>query len=161
MVGGQDVVYAMPGTPSHPLLGRRLEELPALKSAGGSDVGQPDDIARCLREGRGFVLSFAGTTGARTAAADHDLAGWADRVEFVSAQPEPAVHADALLVRPDSRIAWVGQLGSSEAKGGGTAGLTAQLRRWFGEPTARAEERHVMSVPASAPASASASASAS
>jgi 3-(3-hydroxy-phenyl)propionate hydroxylase len=64
-----------------------------------------------------------------------DLSGWADRVQLVDAKyvgewELPALGAveapDAVLVRPDGYVAWVGD--------GSDAGLTDALSRWFGPP---------------------------
>ena len=66
-----------------------------------------------------------------------DLPGWADRVRLVDAKyggewELPALGTvaapDAVLVRPDGYVAWVG--------GGSDAGLTDALDRWFGPPNA-------------------------
>ncbi len=66
-----------------------------------------------------------------------DAAAWAGRVQLVEASYDgawelPALGAvtapDAVLVRPDGRVAWVGD--------GAATGLAAALGRWFGPPSA-------------------------
>jgi hypothetical protein len=64
-----------------------------------------------------------------------DITPWADRVRHVDADHTgswdlPAVGAvtapDAVLVRPDGHVAWVGD--------GTSAGLGEALTTWFGRP---------------------------
>ncbi|ADP82253.1 FAD-dependent monooxygenase [Pseudofrankia inefficax] len=117
MVGGQDVRYPMPDAGDHPLAGRRLADLPETTPVDGGDV------TRLLQDGRAFVLGFA------AAGPAGELAAWSDRVSFVAVEPLPGVSAEAVLVRPDGRIAWAGPAADG--------GLTGALRRWFGPPSDR------------------------
>ena len=57
------------------------------------------------------------------------VAGWADRVEVVRAQPvDHAPPAEAVLVRPDGYVAWAGSA---------VEGLEQALATWFGAARAR------------------------
>jgi hypothetical protein len=61
------------------------------------------------------------------------VAGWADRVDYVSdrsdepgddvSQLSDEVDAPAVLLRPDGHVAWIGE---------DQHGLERELRRWFG-----------------------------
>ncbi|TNY36146.1 FAD-dependent monooxygenase [Thermomonospora catenispora] len=119
MVTGLDIAYdAGPG--DHPLLGRRLPDFELACDAGARTAFE------LLHGGRAFVLDLRGDADLRAAAEP-----WRDRVDLVTATTHPGgplADADAVLVRPDGYIAWIGS-GGSEA-----AGLTDALARWFGEP---------------------------
>ncbi|MFE3649390.1 FAD-dependent monooxygenase [Streptomyces sp. NPDC059152] len=113
MIAGTDIRYPMPGAPEHPLLGVRA---PGVR----------------LPSGRGILLATAAS------AAANATAGWADRVDHL----DPLDHRDrldrldhgpvtdggeALLVRPDGHVCWVGPDDDAD-------GLRAALARWFGTP---------------------------
>nr|UPI48937.1 FAD dependent 4+2 cyclase [Micromonospora sp.] len=119
MVGGLDIAYDLPYEGGHPLLGRRLPQ--AAVTTGSGEV----PVARLMQTGRGLLLEFAADC-ARTA----EAAGWAGRVESVTASATPEIEATALLLRPDGRIAWA----TSEPSGAG--GLATALSTWFGDPAA-------------------------
>jgi len=107
----------------HPLLGRRMPDL---------DLITTDETLRVfalLNDARPVLINF-GELGSI------EITGWADRVQLVDAQYEgtwelPAIGAvvapDAVLIRPDGYVAWVGD-GTHE-------GLTNALTTWFGEAT--------------------------
>ncbi|MEV6179112.1 FAD-dependent monooxygenase [Streptomyces sp. NPDC052015] len=120
MVTGLDITYDA-GSGDHPLLGRRL---PDFELTGG-----PHGAATAyglLHGGRGFVLDLRGDDGLSAAAQP-----WTDRVDVVTTASRPQgalADVEALLVRPDGYIAWIGSGGS------GAAGLTDALGRWFGAP---------------------------
>lgn len=110
----------------HPLVGRRVPDLDVVRA------GAPGRVAELLRDGCG-VLLYLGEPGRVS------LDGWGDRVRLVEGVRDGAwqlpvvgeVEApDAVLVRPDGHVAWVGD--------GGTAGLRGALERWFGPPVATA-----------------------
>jgi 2-polyprenyl-6-methoxyphenol hydroxylase-like FAD-dependent oxidoreductase len=121
LVMGLDIRYGVadPAT-AHPLLGRSLPPV-VLKTSGGA-VG----LGELLAGGHGVVLDLSGG-GAQTAAV---AAGWADRVDTVTAAPTAEIDARALLLRPDGHIAWV----PSRDGDGDAEGLRAALERWFGAP---------------------------
>jgi len=130
MVTGLDIRYDV-GPGDHPLVGRRL---PNTEIA--TDSGRPGGTAafQFLHSGRGVVLDLAGDEAIRAAAA-----GWPDRVDAVTAASRPAgalVDVEAVLVRPDGYIAWIG------AGGSGLAGLPDALTRWFGQPRDPREAGH-------------------
>lgn len=123
MMSGLDIRYHVAGQgEQHPLLGRRMPDL---------DLVTPDGPARVfslLHAARPVLLNFA-EPGAL------DIATWADRVQSVDAKHVGewelpvlgAVRApDAVLIRPDGHVAWVGD--------GQGAGLADALTAWFGPP---------------------------
>ncbi|MGW7439699.1 FAD-dependent monooxygenase [Streptomyces sp. NPDC054849] len=127
-VSGFDVAYGgdepdgpRADRPAHPLLGTRMADRELELADGGHDR-----IARLLHPARGVLITAdASDDTSRTAA------GWSDRVDVVRVKSFPAgpeeggAETESVLVRPDGYIAWT-------APDGG--GLTAALRRWFGEP---------------------------
>ncbi|MET9410865.1 FAD-dependent monooxygenase [Streptomyces sp. NPDC002935] len=120
MVTGLDITYDAAGG-GHPMLGRRL---PDLQLTGGPSDGV--SAYGLLHGGRGFLLDLRGDDRLNAAAAP-----WTDRIDVVLAPARPEgelADAEALLVRPDGYIAWIGSGGS------GTAGLTGALSRFFGAP---------------------------
>jgi 2-polyprenyl-6-methoxyphenol hydroxylase-like FAD-dependent oxidoreductase len=114
LMSAADTRYDTIGGPArHELAGRRLPDLP-LRSATG-----PKRVAEVLRAARPVLLDLAGRDDLAAVAA-----GWAGRVDVLPATtPQPP--ADAVLVRPDGHVAWVG----ADAEG-----LTDALLTWFGEP---------------------------
>jgi 2-polyprenyl-6-methoxyphenol hydroxylase-like FAD-dependent oxidoreductase len=120
MMSGLDIHYDL--GPGHPLLGRRMPDLDIVAADG------PGRVFTLLHDVRAVLINF-GEPG------ELDLSGWADRVQLVDAKyvgewELPALGAveapDAVLVRPDGYVAWVGD--------GSDAGLTDALSRWFGPP---------------------------
>lgn len=104
----------------HPLLGRRMPDLDLVTRDGSMRVFS------LLHGGRAVVIHVGECGG-------FDIAPWADRVQWVDAcyagaweLPVLGVVAapDAVLVRPDGYVAWVGQ--------GSWSGLDEALVRWFG-----------------------------
>lgn len=108
----------------HPLLGRRMPDLD-VDTANG-----PLRVYRLLHDARPVLLNFGEPGG-------FDIAGWADRVQSIDAGYTgtwelPALGTvaapDALLIRPDGYVAWVGERSWQ--------GLAAALTAWFGPPAA-------------------------
>ncbi|MDK1472618.1 FAD-dependent monooxygenase [Streptomyces sp. 549] len=117
MVSGSDIAYDV-GRPADMLAGRFIPET-RLRTASGTT-----GLAALLHAGRPVLLDLANRADVRQAAA-----GWAGRVDVVTAHALEDLPADALLLRPDGYGAW-----SAPAGGSSAAGLHAALRRWFGEP---------------------------
>jgi rifampicin monooxygenase len=93
--------------PGHPLLGRRLRDLP---------VGTGRLFAR-MHAGRGLLLDPSGRL---------SVGSWADRVDHV-VEACPGLEVPAALLRPDGHVAWVGDDPQE---------LLARLPVWFGAPSA-------------------------
>lgn len=107
----------------------------------GTDVGAPNIVltgrtlhvdpedprfAGLLRGGRPALLDLADRADLREVAG-----GWADRIDVVDVPLEERP-ADALLVLPDTRIAW-----SSAGDEPGETGLREALTSWLGAPSTR------------------------
>ncbi|HJU40543.1 MAG TPA: FAD-dependent monooxygenase, partial [Tahibacter sp.] len=117
---GLDIRYDLGD--GHPLLGRRMPDLDVVV---GEEVLQVYTLLHAARP----VLLNLGEAGR------FDIAAWSDRVRRVDARYDGAwmlpgigeVSApDAVLVRPDGHVAWVGE-GSAE-------GLAEAMTAWFGTP---------------------------
>ena len=108
----------------HKLLGRRMPDLDLVTADG------PRRLFTLLRNARPVLLNLGEAGGL-------DITPWADRVKVVDARCAgpwelPVLGAvpapDAVLVRPDGYVAWVGDLTR--------AGLGDALSTWFGLPRA-------------------------
>ena len=108
----------------HKLLGRRMPDLD-LTTAGG-----PRRLFTLLHNARPVLLNLAEP-------GSLDITPWADRVQLIDAKHDgvwelPALGAvtapDAVLIRPDGYVAWVGD--STQV------GLADALTIWFGPPAA-------------------------
>lgn len=117
-MSGLDIHYDLGD--GHPLLGHRMPDLDLVTVRG------PMRVFTLLHGAKPVLISF----GARI-----DIGPWADRVPLVGAEysgtwelpvlgmvPAP----NAVLVRPDGYVAWVGD--------GTEAGLADALTAWFGPP---------------------------
>lgn len=120
MMSGLDVRYDLGS--GHPLRGRRVPDLEV------ATVDGPRRIFGFLHEARPILLDFGGPHRI-------DAAPWSDRVSHVQARHAgtwelPVIGEvdppDAVLVRPDGYVAWVGT--------GTDAGLAEALTTWFGRP---------------------------
>jgi len=107
----------------HPLLGRRMPDLDLVCANG------PLRVFTLLHKARPVLINFGAPGG-------FDISPWADRVQLIDAEYAgkwelPAVGAvtapNAVLVRPDGYVAWVGY--------GTQLGLNEALTTWFGPPT--------------------------
>ncbi|MFC7265992.1 FAD-dependent monooxygenase [Streptomyces lutosisoli] len=118
MVSGLEIGYDVGGG-RHPLLGRRM---PHLELVGDDFKTSSTEL---LHGGRGVLLDLADN-----AALKRRSAGWADRVDTVTAEPHAVADSSALagtsavLIRPDGYIAW--------AAPGSHGDLPMALDRWFG-----------------------------
>ena len=106
----------------HPLLGRRMPDLDLVTASG------PLRVFTLLHDARGVLLNLAEP-------GSLDIAPWADRVRLIDARCEsmwelPVLGAitapDAVLIRPDGYVAWVGDQTRH--------GLADALTNWFGPP---------------------------
>lgn len=120
MVTGLDTTYDV-GVVSDPMLGRRLPDFELTAASGGAGTAY-----ELLHQGRPLLLALKEVEGLV------DVAGpWADRVDVVQCSTHDGsgpTAVDAILVRPDGYVAWVGS-GAS-----GTEGLPEALTQWFGAP---------------------------
>lgn len=119
-LSGLDVHYDL--GEGHPLLGRRMPDL---------DLVTPNGTLRVftlLHEARPVLLNLGEPGG-------FEITSWADRVQLIEAKyvgkwelPELGVVTapDAVLIRPDGYVAWVGDLTQR--------GLADALTTWFGSP---------------------------
>ncbi|MCV7259150.1 hypothetical protein AWC26_02795 [Mycobacterium shimoidei] len=122
MMSGLDIHYDLGA--GHPLLGRRMPDL-ELATANG-----PLRVYALLHASRPVLVNL-GEPGS------FDITPWADRVQLVDAKyvgdwELPALGTvaavDAVLIRPDGYVAWVGDSAN--------AALFDALTTWFGQPRA-------------------------
>ncbi|CAN7441207.1 FAD-dependent monooxygenase [Bradyrhizobium sp. LjRoot220] len=114
----------------HPLLGRRMPDIDLITEGG------PLRLFTLLHGARPVLLNLAEPGG-------FDITPWADRVQLIDARYDdawelPALGAvnapDAVLIRPDGYVAWVGD--ATEM------GLAEALTIWFGPPAATSGPTH-------------------
>ncbi|MFI7450094.1 FAD-dependent oxidoreductase [Nonomuraea sp. NPDC049714] len=118
LTAGADVRYDMGGPEAHPLVGRFAPDLELRTSAG------PVRLAELTRTARPLLLDLT-----EDASLAETLAPVGDRVEIVTARPQP--HAPtALLLRPDCYVAWASA--SPRPDPAELAALRAALQRWLG-----------------------------
>jgi 2-polyprenyl-6-methoxyphenol hydroxylase-like FAD-dependent oxidoreductase len=120
IISGLDIHYDL--GEGHPLLGRRMPDLDLVTADG------PLRIFELLHGARPVLLNLGAPGG-------FDVAPWADRVQLADAGYDGpwelpvlgAVNApNAVLIRPDGYVAWVGE--------GTDTGLRDALTTWFGAP---------------------------
>jgi len=99
---------------AHPLIGRSA---PDFELADGTRLNQH------LRSGQGLLLDFEGSAGLQAL-----VEGWADRVRYLASDSRDRFGLNALLIRPDGIVAWVGDSGGTEIDPANS------LSKWFGEP---------------------------
>jgi bifunctional hydroxylase/dehydrase len=116
MVSGLDIRYDVGGS-DHPLLGRRIPPVELITS-DDAKTSTPE----LLHDGRGVLLELTDGAAARGVATP-----WQPRIDIVTASPPSGAlgDAEAVLVRPDGHVAWVGP---------DLMELATALRRWFGDP---------------------------
>lgn len=121
MMSGLDIHYMLGD--GHQLLGRRMPDLDVVTADGAVRVYEH------LHTARPVLFNF----GARQIL---NVEGWEDRVHVVDAKYSgiwelPVLGEvsapDAVLVRPDGYVAWVGE--------GSADGLRGALTRWVGSPS--------------------------
>lgn len=119
IISGLDIHYDLGG--EHPLVGRRVPDLDVETTAGITTV------FGLLHRARPVLLNLVAATA--------DITPWATRVQLVQATcgaswEVPVVGdvsaPDAVLVRPDGYVAWVGEPDDP--------GLATALTTWFGTP---------------------------
>jgi 2-polyprenyl-6-methoxyphenol hydroxylase-like FAD-dependent oxidoreductase len=122
MMSGLDIHYDLGA--GHPLLGCRMLDLDLIT------VNGPLRVFNLLHDARPVLLNLGEPGGL-------DITPWADRVKLIDARyvgtwELPAVGAvtapNAVLIRPDGYVAWVGDLTQQ--------GLAGALTTWFGPPAA-------------------------
>lgn len=108
----------------HPLLGRRMPDLDVQTAEG------PTRVFTLLHNARPVLLNLGKPGG-------FDISPWGDRVRLIDAEYNGAwelpilgevAAPDAVLIRPDGHVAWVGELSHPA--------LPEALTTWFGPPTA-------------------------
>jgi 3-(3-hydroxy-phenyl)propionate hydroxylase len=122
MISGLDIHYDLGD--GHPLLGRRMPDLDLVTADG------PLRVFTLLHRARPVLLNL-GEPGR------FDITPWADRVRLVDAEYAgrwelpvlgEVTAPDAVLIRPDGHVAWVGDLSRQ--------GLPDALTAWSGPPGA-------------------------
>jgi len=118
MLSGLDIHYDL--GEGHPLLGRRMPDLD-LQSADG-----PTQVFTLLHDARPLLLNLGEPGG-------FDISPWANRVRLLDAKHDGAwelpvlgkiTAPQAVLIRPDGHVAWVGTITDP--------GLPEALTTWFG-----------------------------
>jgi 3-(3-hydroxy-phenyl)propionate hydroxylase len=121
MMSGLGIHYDL--GPGHPLLGRRMPDLAIVTNDG------PGRVFPLVHGAHAVLINF-GKPGALTVSAWADLVRLAD-AKYVGEWELPALGVvaapEAVLVRPDGYVAWVGD--------GSDTGLSDALSRWFGPPS--------------------------
>ncbi|MET1075252.1 MAG: FAD-dependent monooxygenase [Umezawaea sp.] len=115
-ITGLDTRYRMSPGDDHPWLGRLAPDL-VLDTGGGRTR-----LTGLLATGRGVLLDLTGDGTVGTSAA-----GWADRVDVVTAMCHDHPGLRAVLVRPDGHTAWVHTADRDDP-----GDLQEALRRWHG-----------------------------
>jgi hypothetical protein len=119
MMSGLDIHYDLGD--GHPLLGRRMPDLD-LATADG-----PMRVFSLLHGARPVLLNLSKP-------GRFDIRPWASQFQLVDAEVEgrwelpvlgPVPAPDAVLIRPDGYVAWVGEASQS--------GLREALTTWFGQ----------------------------
>ncbi|MFI9323216.1 FAD-dependent monooxygenase [Kitasatospora aureofaciens] len=115
-ITGLDTRYEMRPDSDHPWLGRLAPDL-ALTTGDGRT-----HLAGLLTSGRGALLDLTEGRTIRESAA-----GWADRVDIITATCPDHPDLAAILLRPDGHTAWLRTAGHDHADG-----LHQALQHWHG-----------------------------
>ncbi|MEU5365062.1 FAD-dependent monooxygenase [Streptomyces sp. NPDC005925] len=115
-LNGAGVRYELPG--EHPLTGRSAPDL---------ELSEGSRLADHLHGGRALLLDLSDDPELRAHAA-----GYAGRVDILTAGCPSRPELAAVLVRPDGFTAWAADAGEQVAAS--TAGLEEALNEWFGAP---------------------------
>ncbi|MCK1280625.1 FAD-dependent monooxygenase [Bradyrhizobium sp. 61] len=122
MMSGLDIRYDL--GEGHELLGRRMPDLDLIVE------GHPQRLFTLLHGAQALLINFGKSGG-------FDIAPWADRIRVINASHDgawelPAIGQvatpEAVLVRPDGHVAWVGDESQR--------GLEDALTTWFGPAAA-------------------------
>ncbi len=122
IVSGLDIHYDL--GEGHPLLGRRMPDLDLVTADGQLRVFE------LLHDAKPVLINFGDPGG-------FDITPWAERIQLIDAEyvgpwELPVLGAvsapDAVLIRPDGYVAWVGDRAD--------LGLPETLTTWFGPPAA-------------------------
>jgi 2-polyprenyl-6-methoxyphenol hydroxylase-like FAD-dependent oxidoreductase len=118
MIAGTDIRYPMPGPSQHALTGTFAPDL-SLRTGHATT-----SVAELMHTARPVLLDLADRPDLREAAQD-----WQHRIDIRTAEAGQRP-ADALLIRPDARIAWAAAAG--EPAGTAAPALREALCCWFG-----------------------------
>jgi 2-polyprenyl-6-methoxyphenol hydroxylase-like FAD-dependent oxidoreductase len=102
---------------NHPLVGR---------SAPDFELTNRTRLGELLRNGRGLLLDFEGSSSLRALASR-----WSNRFTYVASDAKDRVGLNAVLVRPDGFVAWASD-GAPDSEEVAQAAV-----RWFGEPASQ------------------------
>jgi 2-polyprenyl-6-methoxyphenol hydroxylase-like FAD-dependent oxidoreductase len=120
LMAGSDIRYDPGSADAHPLVGRWAKDM-VLRTPTGTVR-----LAELTRDARALLLDL--TTDGSVAASISDLH---ERVTVVTAtQESTAVPATALLIRPDSYVAWASSSSTPDSEE--LAALRSATRLWFG-----------------------------
>ena len=125
-----DIRYEMgaDGGSRDPLLGMWAPNL-ALHTGNGIS-----HVADLMCAGKGVLIDLTATSALREVAAK-----WTDRIQVIAGRcDERPANLDAMLVRPDGYVVWVGNSGDRDEC---ETGLGSALEKWFGAPQGSARNR--------------------
>ncbi|MGW2594191.1 FAD-dependent monooxygenase [Streptomyces sp. NPDC001515] len=128
MVAGADIRYPLSEGPTHALTGTFAPDLALETDRGTTRVGA------LMHSARPLLLDLADRRELREAAT-----GWAHRVDIRTAGTDDRP-ADALLIRPDARVAWAAPVGAPADVL--LPALRQSLSTWFGRPRAEHDRPH-------------------
>lgn len=127
LLASADVRTPLPGPTDHALTGAFAPDL-VLRT----EFATTTSVAELMRNGRPLLLDLADRPDLRATARQ-----WRQRVDIQTATTDHRP-ADALLIRPDTHIAWAAHI--NQPADTVIAALRAALTRWFGAPAEPAVE---------------------